>query len=230
MEMSIVSVWLVVAEVPASEDASASCYELAKHIRVLAMIVTELKLREVQRKILRADIVVCPDHTTLEQRPERFHVVGVHVAANILASAMADGFVWEPYRVQMRVTTMLVRSHQINRATDGLTDETVKRNCVGILDHLASDVALPADGSDNANLARTDSTRYVALLVPVAILVLATNERFVDFNHAHQFLKVVILHRGANPMAHIPRGLFLLESHNPLNVQGANALLRIQHQ
>ena len=39
-----VLVWLSAAEVPASEAASASSYDLSKYIRILAVIVAELKL------------------------------------------------------------------------------------------------------------------------------------------------------------------------------------------
>src|SRR6266849_1684594 len=36
-------------EAPASSDASASCYRLAENVGILAVIETELKLREVER-------------------------------------------------------------------------------------------------------------------------------------------------------------------------------------
>jgi hypothetical protein len=55
-----------VAEVPASEDASASCYDFPKNIRVFAMIVTELKLRQVEREIFGRDVVISADDATLQ--------------------------------------------------------------------------------------------------------------------------------------------------------------------
>jgi hypothetical protein len=41
--------WTRDAEAPASSNASASCYCFAKDVRVLAIIVTELKLSKIQR-------------------------------------------------------------------------------------------------------------------------------------------------------------------------------------
>jgi hypothetical protein len=58
----IVLVWLREAEVPASEDASASCYDFAKNIRVFTMIVAELKLCKVKRQVLRANVVISANH------------------------------------------------------------------------------------------------------------------------------------------------------------------------
>jgi hypothetical protein len=37
----------LVAEVLASEDASASCYDFAEHVGVLSVVTTELELGEV---------------------------------------------------------------------------------------------------------------------------------------------------------------------------------------
>jgi hypothetical protein len=75
--------WLSGAEAPASSVASASSYRFAENVRVLPVIVTELELIQVKRKIFLADVVVRPDYSTLEQRPEAFDGVGMHMAGNV---------------------------------------------------------------------------------------------------------------------------------------------------
>ena len=59
--------------------------QLSEDVRILAVVVAELKLIQIQRQILLADVVVSADHATLEQRPERFDVVGMNEAAHVLA-------------------------------------------------------------------------------------------------------------------------------------------------
>jgi hypothetical protein len=76
----IALIWLSEAEVPASADASASCYDFAENIGILAVVVRELKLREVERQILLGNVVIRPYNATLEQRPARFDVIRVDLA------------------------------------------------------------------------------------------------------------------------------------------------------
>jgi hypothetical protein len=52
------AVWKRDAEASASSDASASCYRFSEDVRVLAVVVTELKLVQVQRKVFLADVVM----------------------------------------------------------------------------------------------------------------------------------------------------------------------------
>src|SRR6476620_11627807 len=65
-------------EASASRHASASGprYRLTEDVGSLAVVMTELELREIQRQILLADVVVRADDAALQKRPERFDVVG----------------------------------------------------------------------------------------------------------------------------------------------------------
>jgi hypothetical protein len=71
--------WPLDAEAAASVANSASCYDQIEDVGVLAVVETEGKLIEIQRQIILADVMVCANHATLEQRPERFDVVGMDV-------------------------------------------------------------------------------------------------------------------------------------------------------
>ena len=65
-----------IAETFASVRVSAPCYRFAEDIRLLAIVETELKLSQIQRQVLRADIVVGADDSALEQRPKRINATG----------------------------------------------------------------------------------------------------------------------------------------------------------
>jgi hypothetical protein len=75
------------SEAPASQRTSASGprYRLAEDIGFTAVIVAELKLGQVERQILLADMMKATHDAALEETPERFQIVGVDFAANILA-------------------------------------------------------------------------------------------------------------------------------------------------
>jgi hypothetical protein len=84
MEMltPIVSVWHREAEVPASEAASASRYDLPEHIFALAMIESELELREIQRQIFLAHIVVTTHDPAFDQTSEKDSIDPAHSATS----------------------------------------------------------------------------------------------------------------------------------------------------
>src|ERR1700731_754162 len=62
----------------------------SEDVRVFAIVVAELKLRDVQRQILAADLVERTDHTALEDRPEALNCVGVDCTDDVLPDAVID--------------------------------------------------------------------------------------------------------------------------------------------
>src|SRR5690349_19466582 len=126
------------SEASASYHASASSprYRLAENVGFVAVVVAELKFSQVERQILLADMVEAAHDTALEERPERFEIVGVNLAANVLASTMADGFMWEVF-FQEAIAGMFVCRHQVDRFADGFTDERIECDRIRVLDNLA---------------------------------------------------------------------------------------------
>src|SRR5271166_4186663 len=76
--------WPCLAEASASGLTSASCYHVEENVLVVAIVEAILKFREIERQIFLADVVIGAEHAALEQRPERFDVVGMDFTANIL--------------------------------------------------------------------------------------------------------------------------------------------------
>lgn len=59
--------WPYLAEVSASGLTSAPCYHVEEDIWILAIIEAILKLRQIQRQIFFADVVVSADHAAFEE-------------------------------------------------------------------------------------------------------------------------------------------------------------------
>lgn len=164
----------------------------------------------------------------LEEAPERFEIIRMNLAAHILALTVPDRFM-RKVLFQESVTRVLVCGYQVNCLADSLTNKCVKRNGVGVLDNLADHVTFAANSPDHANLAAFLATANMCLVVPMTVLVLAANEGFIHFDDTHQLAKIRIMHRRAEPHAHIPRGLVRAASNLALNLKSANALFGIEH-
>jgi hypothetical protein len=222
--------WLSGAEAPASRVASASSYRFAENVMVLPVVVAELKLIQVERKVLLADVVVRPDDAPLEQRPERFDVVRMNVAAHILIFGMLHAIVIEAKCGQVVITGMFIGRDQRHAVTDSFADKAVERSRVGLFDYLTTHVTLAADSSDHRGLAAKSSD--MLLFVPMAILILAANAHFINFDDSHELLEIVIPHASPKPMADEPCGMqgrALAEEHAP-NLTGRNAFQALEHR
>lgn len=81
----------------ASENAlpvafSASCYDIVEDVRILPVIVSIRKLRQIHRQIGLADVMERAHDATLEQTPKAIQVGRMDVAAHVFASRMVHGF------------------------------------------------------------------------------------------------------------------------------------------
>jgi hypothetical protein len=65
----------------------------SENIRVVPIVISELKFRDVERHIFCAHLVERADHATLEDRPEAFNCVGVNRADNVLLAMVVNGSV-----------------------------------------------------------------------------------------------------------------------------------------
>ncbi len=68
---------------------------LAENVGVLAVVVAELELRDVQRQIFARNLVERADHAALNQRPEALDCLSVNRADNVLPVCMVDSHVRE---------------------------------------------------------------------------------------------------------------------------------------
>ena len=62
---------------------------------------------------------------------------------------------------------------------------------------------------------------------PMAVLVLATDVGFINFDFAHELPESSVLHRRTNAMAHIPGRAVVPAPDLPVDLQGADSLLAL---
>jgi hypothetical protein len=223
--------WLSGAEAPASSVASASCYRCSKDVRILPMVVAELKFRKIERQVLLGNIVIGADDSTLQQCPKRIEVSGMNAATDVFAVAMVDGFVREAKRVQVAITAILVGRHQIYFVADYLADETVESSGAGVFNDLTEHISLPANSADDANLAARTAT-HMEPFIGVLVLFLAANVHLVDFDDPYKLFEFFVVHRGAKSLADVPRGMHgrtLAKEHAP-NLARRNPLFTLEHR
>src|SRR5579864_5947307 len=91
---------LSLAETDASDLASAACYRGPENIGVVAVAISELKLRDVQRQIFGADLVERADHAAFEDAPETLNRVRVNRADNVFVGAVANDGVLRIFAAQ----------------------------------------------------------------------------------------------------------------------------------
>ena len=71
-------------------ECLASLDRCSEDVRAVAIVIPELKFRNVQRHVFGADPVECADDPALEDPPEAFNRVCVDRADNILPSGMVN--------------------------------------------------------------------------------------------------------------------------------------------
>ena len=62
----------------------------SEYVGVIAVIIAELELGDIPRKVLFADLVERADHAALNQRPEAFNRVGMDRADKVIALGVVD--------------------------------------------------------------------------------------------------------------------------------------------
>jgi hypothetical protein len=208
-------------------SASSNCR--SENIRVPTVIVTELKLRDVQRHIFGGHFVECADHAAFENRPETFNRVCVNCADNIFMRAVANESVLRIFAAQCVICAQVVRGEQTNLVRHRLADKVCQRLAVKSANHARHDIALALHSADDANLAGPASASAAAALVPMFIFILSANVGFINLDHAAKLLNVLDQRR-ADLMTHEPRGFVRTKSHVALNLQRAHSLFAGEHK
>jgi hypothetical protein len=222
------AVWTRDAEASASSDASASCYCFPKDVMILAVVMAKLELGKIERQIFLADMVVGSDDSALQKRPERIDILGMNLAAHILALTMRDGFMAITV-FQHAIAWMLVGCDQINFVADCTSDERIESLHIGVLDHPADDVSLTRNSADDWNLASRASGVRPDSLAQMFILLFSADIGFVNFDDAHKLAKIWIIHRSAQAMAHIPSRAVVAASYLALDLKCADSLFGVEH-
>jgi hypothetical protein len=215
------------AEASASSDASASSYSRPEDVRVLAIVVAELKLIQVQRQIFLAHVVISADYAALQKRPERFQIVGMHFAAHVFMRLVIDVLMRKSL-IQLLIASGLIRGNERNLIRYRVADESAHGIHRSIFDDCADHVALTAYRSDDRSLAGWSAPWL--FLVPVAVAVQAADVSLVYFDNAHELTEIRIGQTGAQAVTHKPRRAIRAGADHAMDLQRTDALLAGQHQ
>jgi hypothetical protein len=213
------------AETDASDLVSAACYRRFKHIRIEAVVVAELKFRDVERHIFGRHFVERADHAALEDRPETLNRVRVNGADHVLMLAVVNFLVRQVAKI-IAIARPRVGRQQANLVGNRLIDKIDHGLGVDALQHTDNDVALPLDGADQWRLALGGA---MSPLVPVAVFVLTANPGVVNLDNAAKLL-LRGDQRRANFVAHGMGRLVATEAHHALDLEGAHSLLAGEHE
>jgi hypothetical protein len=223
---SIGLVSLRYAEVPSSLVASAFRYSTLKDVGVSPVIEPIRELVQVERQILSAYIVVCANDATLEQAPERIEVVCVYLSMYVFAAGVMHSLMAIPEPAKIVVALPFIRNDQVHLVTDRFGDELIQCVLVGAFDDSADHITFARYCSNNSSLPA--AARDVALFVPMAILVFATDDSFIHFYDAHELSEICIHHPCPEPMTHVPRSL-MGGADLPRDLESTDAIFAVEH-
>jgi len=196
----------------------------SKDVGIRAIVIAELKFRDVERHIFAAHLVECADNTALEDTPKAFNRVRVDCANHILMPTVVNAAVGNSRRQILiagpcvcRKQTNFVGTNLINKIDGRLSRNTFQNagNHVTLALHSANDWCFVAV--------------MTFLFIPMPVFVFAADERFVHFDDAAQL--VDILHkRCADFMAHSPCGFVRAETHVAHDLERTHSLFARKHQ
>ena len=176
--------------------------QVSKHRGIFPIVETPCKLVHVQRKILFADFVVTADDSALEEGPKRFNRIDVRGADYVLALTVAHDAMIH-VRAQEPVSGMFIGRNQLHVFLNRLSDETIERCGIGILDYFRDDHSLASNRADDCDFVFCAGQTERLASTGVHIVCFSADESFVNFHDAIQRHHVAF-HRGAPAHAEIP--------------------------
>ena len=209
---------------------SASLDRRSKDIRVLAVVVPELKLGDIERQIFLADLVEASHDAALDERPEALDGLSMNRADDILPVRMVDYAVVVPFLRELAIAGPSICAKQTDPLRNGFVNERGQGGHLDVGDHTSHDVALALDRADDNRFASAArSAASVAAFVLMAVFCKAADEGFIDFDDTAKLVDI-LSKSDADLVAHEPSGLVGTEAHIPLDLQGAHSLFADKHQ
>src|SRR5262249_28467735 len=126
------------------------------------------------------------------------------------------------------VTAPVVGCEQTDLVGNSLIDEGVRELFVETPENSRDDVALAFNCANDWGFARANTAAPACLFVPMPVVILATNECFINFDDTTELL-FRLDQCSADFVAHAVRSAVRTEAHHALDLQRAHALLAGQH-
>lgn len=205
---------------------SASCYGRPENIVVFPVVIGELELGNVERKVFGTDLMIGAHDASLDEAPEPFNSLCVNGTHNVLAEGMIHRPVRE-FLLNATITPPLVSAKQADLFGQGIVQEAVQGGRVGAVDDACDYRTFVLYCPGNNQLAARPALASPLVFVPV--FGLAPDEGFVGFDNAHELAELRINQPGPDPHAEIVSGTVRAETHNALHFKSGNAFLTGQH-
>src|SRR6266446_2786732 len=208
----------------------ASFNRRSEDVRILSVIVAELKFCDVERHIFGTHLVERAHHAALEDRPEALDCLCVNCTDDVLPFGMVNSRV-RIFLVKFLVPLPLIGAEQADFVRNSFADKFTECVSADVLDNAGDHVALALHSADNGRFAGTDAARSTALATLVLVFVLrqSTDESFVNFDNAAKLVNV--LHqRDADFVTHHPCSFQRTETHITPKLARADAFLGRQHE
>jgi hypothetical protein len=210
---------------------SAPTNRRSENVGVVAVVIPELKLRNVKRQIFCANLVERANHAAFQDRPKTFNRIRVDRADNGMFGIFALGVINDAVRITVVKATIcgvVVSAEQANAIGYGFFDEIFNRVAFNVFNDASNNVALALHSTDHDFLAET-APLIVSAFIPMAVLILAANIGFVYFDDAAK-LGFRFDQCSADFVAHGVGRAVATEAKHALNLKGAHPLLAGQHQ
>lgn len=153
----------------------ASADRRAEDVRILAVIIAELKFRNIQRHIFGADFVEATNNPAFEDRPKTLNRVGMDRADYVLLAVVIDRLVI--VFGQAFIDPAFVSREQANFVGNHFAHESLASRAGNVSDHSRDHVALALHGTDDCRFGGRTMLAQTALAIPMLVLVLSADER-----------------------------------------------------
>jgi hypothetical protein len=195
----------------------------SEHVGIEPVIISELKLRDVQRHVFGARFVERADDAALEDRPKALNRVGVNSTNNILMSVVIDRTV-RVFSQIIAVSGPSVGCQQTDFVRDGLAHKIEYILRRDLIQNAGNHIAFALHRADDRCL-----LIVVSLFIPMSVGVFTADVCFINLDNPAE-LGFRLHQCSADFVAHAVRGLVGAEAHLPLDLQRRNSFLAGQHE
>jgi hypothetical protein len=214
-----------------SNDGGAGCllarlHSGAEYVVIGAIVVAELELINVQRKILGANLMECTNSAALHDRTARSLTNMIEGFWSSHIRLCYDAAMWI-VSLNLAVCLEFIRTqHAIARRTR-LAHEGANGFGACVRDHSRNNVVFALHRADDNRFASSAAAAHIAATAGPFVLVLhlSTDASFIDFNLADKVFERDVAERNANLAARQPRGFVGTETHAAHCLERADAFL-----
>jgi len=201
-------------------DQFLDCF--AEQVWIVPVVVPPFQFIQVGVQMLLADLMIGTHNRPLEQTPDAFNGVCMHLAAYPFLLGMVDG-----QMLRIMIANALVRYPFVRHDLFGVSGCELLNEALKLLSGRVRNNAHP---HVTATLNNASNNGFIGKIVPAPAPTdfLPTNEGFIDFDGSIEKFRTGFRHSRTDTMAEIPRGL-IGHANSSLDLIRRYAFLRFRH-